>query len=109
MVKRKGFYQDLRFKHKHICISLSVHFSRSVVSDSLQPRGPQTPGFPVHHQLPELTQTHVHGLGDATQPPHPLWSSKSDQKPLTMATFKRENIRKLICETPYRLIECVLL
>jgi len=31
-----------------------------------------TPGFPVHHQLPELTQTHVHQVGDATQPSHPL-------------------------------------
>ena len=35
-------------------------FSRSVVSDSLQPRGCSTPGFPVHHQLLELAQTHVH-------------------------------------------------
>ena len=29
-----------------------------------------TPGFPVHHQLPELTQTHVHWVGDAIQPSH---------------------------------------
>ena len=33
-----------------------------------------TPGFPVHHQLPELTQTHVHQVGDAIQPSHPLSS-----------------------------------
>ena len=32
------------------------------------------PGFPVHHQLPELTQTHVHRVSDAIQPPHPLLS-----------------------------------
>ena len=32
------------------------------------------PGFPVHYQLPELTQTHVHWLGDAIQPSHPLSS-----------------------------------
>ena len=32
------------------------------------------PGFPVHHQLPELTQTHVHQVGDAIQPSHPLLS-----------------------------------
>ena len=31
-----------------------------------------TPGPPVHHQLPELTQTHVHCIGDAIQPSHPL-------------------------------------
>ena len=31
-----------------------------------------TPGFHVHHQLPELTQTHVHQVGDAIQPSHPV-------------------------------------
>ena len=31
-----------------------------------------TPGLPVHHQLPEFTQTHVHQIGDAIQPSHPL-------------------------------------
>ena len=33
-----------------------------------------TPGFPVHHQLTELAQTHVHWVGDAIQPSHPLSS-----------------------------------
>ena len=33
-----------------------------------------TPGFPVHHQLPELAQTHVHGVSDTIQPSHPLSS-----------------------------------
>ena len=33
-----------------------------------------TPGLPVHHQLPEFTQTHVHWVGDTIQPPHPLSS-----------------------------------
>ena len=33
-----------------------------------------TPGFPVHHQLPELAQNHVHWVGDAIQPSHPLLS-----------------------------------
>ena len=31
-----------------------------------------TLGLPVHHQLPELAQTHVHQISDAIQPPHPL-------------------------------------
>ena len=34
-----------------------------------------TPGLPVHHQLPESTQTHVHWVSDAIQPSHPLSSS----------------------------------
>ena len=38
------------------------------------------PGLPVHHQLPEFTQTHVHGVGDTIQPSHPL-SSPSPPAP----------------------------
>ena len=38
------------------------------------PMNCSTPGFPVHHQLPESTQTHVHRVGDAIQPSHPLSS-----------------------------------
>ena len=38
------------------------------------------PGFPVHHQLLELAQTHVHGVSDAIQPSHPL-SSPSPPAP----------------------------
>ena len=39
-----------------------------------------TPGLPVHHQLPEFTQTHVHRVGDVIQPSHPL-SSPSPPAP----------------------------
>ena len=35
------------------------------------------PGLPVHHHLPEFTQTHVHRVGDAIQPSHPLLSPSS--------------------------------
>jgi len=38
------------------------------------PMNHSTPGLPVHHQLPEFTQTHVHRVSDAIQPSHPLWS-----------------------------------
>ena len=41
-----------------------------------------TPGLPVHHQLPEFTQTHVHRVSDAIQPSHPL-SSPSPPAPST--------------------------
>ena len=44
------------------------------------PMNCSTPGLPVHHQLPESTQTHVHGVGDAIQPSHPL-SSPSPPAP----------------------------
>ena len=36
-----------------------------------------TPGLPVHHQLPEFTQTHIHRVSDAIQPYHPLSSPSS--------------------------------
>ena len=39
------------------------------------PMDHSTPGLPVHHQLPEFTQTRVHGVSDAIQPSHPLSSS----------------------------------
>ena len=38
------------------------------------PMNCSTPGLPVHHQLPESTQTHVHSVSDAIQPSHPLSS-----------------------------------
>ena len=44
------------------------------------PMNRSTPGLPVHHQLPEFTQTHVHQVGDAIQPSHPL-SSPSPPAP----------------------------
>ena len=54
----------------------SVQFN-SITQSSLtlcDPMDCSTPGYPVHHQLPEFTQTHVHRVGDATQPSHPLLS-----------------------------------
>ena len=52
----------------------SVQFS-SVAQSCLtlwDPVDPSTPGFTVHHQLPELAQIHVHRVSDAIQPSHPL-------------------------------------
>ena len=56
---------------------------RSVVQSCptlCNPMNRSTPGLPVHHQLPEFTQTHVHLVGDAIQPSHPL-SSPSPPAP----------------------------
>ena len=52
----------------------SVQFSRSVMSYSLRSHELQHAGLSVYHQLPEFTQTHVHYVGDAVQPSHPLSS-----------------------------------
>ena len=48
-----------------------IHFSQSCLT-LCDPMECSTPGFPVHHQLPEPTQTRVHCVADAIQPSHPL-------------------------------------
>ena len=53
------------------------HYCREVTQSCLtlwDPMDCSIPGFPVLHQLPELAQTHVHWVGDALQPSHPLLS-----------------------------------
>ena len=49
-------------------LGTSVQFSHSVCLTLCDPTDCSTPGLPVHHQLPELAQTHVHRVGDAIQP-----------------------------------------
>jgi len=60
----------------------SVQFSSAAQSclTLCDPMNHSTPGLPVHHQLPEFTQTHVHRVGDAIQPSYPL-SSPSPPAP----------------------------
>jgi len=61
---------------------LSVQFSSVAQScpTLCNPMNCSTPGLPVYHQLPEFTLTHVHRVGDAIQPSHPL-SSPSPPAP----------------------------
>ena len=70
-VKIKEYLQSLLFQFSSVaqsCLTLCDPMNRS------------TPGFPVHHQLPEFIQSHVHRVGDAIQPSHPL-SSPSPPAP----------------------------
>ena len=62
--------------------TISVQFSSVAQScpTLCDPMNRSTPGLPVHHQLPEFTQTHVYWVGDAIQPSHPL-SSPSPPAP----------------------------
>ena len=64
---------------------------RSVAQSCLtlcDPMNRSTPGLPVHYQLPEFTQTHVHRLSDAIQPSHPLMSPS----PLTPNPSQHQNL-----------------
>ena len=60
------------------CLSILYVVQFSSVTQLCQtlcdPMNRSTPGLPVHHQLPESTQTHVHRVSDAIQPSHPLSS-----------------------------------
>ena len=77
------FYKILFFKEDNMrylsglvlyLMHIPIQFSSVAQScPSLwNPMNHSTPGLPVHHQLPESTQTHVHRVGDAVQPSHPL-------------------------------------
>ena len=65
-------------KRKLIIKPQKIHAQFSSVAQSCltlcDPMNRSTPGLPVHHQLPEFTQTHVHRVGGAIQPSHPLSS-----------------------------------
>ena len=76
-----------------------LHFSSVQFSSLAQscptlcdPMNCSTPGFPVHHQLPEFTQTQVHQVGDAIQPSHSL-SSPSPPAPIppSIRVFSNES------------------
>ena len=72
--------EDIQMANKHMKIaqhhSLSVQFSSVTQScpTLCDPVNRSTPGLPVHHQLPEFTQTHIRRVGDTIQPSHPLSS-----------------------------------
>ena len=68
---------EIRFG-SHISVQLSSVAQSCPTLCNLMNRS--TPGLPVHHQLPEFTQTHVHWVSDAIQPSHP-WSSPSPPAP----------------------------
>ena len=68
------FFTSFLTPSRFLCVS--VQFS-SVAQSYLtlcDPMNRSTPGLPVHHQLPEFTQTHIHRVSDAIQPSHPLSS-----------------------------------
>ena len=77
--KKITFSTHTRFLscHTKLLQLISLHQSSSVAQSCptlCDPMNSSMPGLPVHHQLPEFTQTHVHRVGDAIQPSRPLSS-----------------------------------
>ena len=66
-----------------------VQYSPLVLS-ICDPMNHSTPHLPVHHQFPEITQTHVHRVGDAIQPSHPLSSLLLSTSPPSIRDFSNE-------------------
>ena len=88
LYSKEGMFCKLAEKKPSVFQSVnisSVQFSRLVVCD---PMDCSTPGVPVHHQLPEIAQTHVHWVGDAIQPSHPL----SSPSPLTFNLSQHQGL-----------------
>ena len=60
--------------YKMLCVSVQFSLVAKSCPMLCDPMDCSTPGFPVHHQLPELSQTHVHQVGDVIQSSHSLSS-----------------------------------
>ena len=76
----------------------SVQFSSVTQScpTLCEPMNSSTPGLPVHQQLPEFTQTHVHRIDDAIQPSHPLLSpSPPAPTPPSIRVFSNESALRI--------------
>ena len=89
LVKHRGFLGQWNFPVQYgngllHLVASSVQFSSVAQScpTLCDPMNCSMPGLPVHHQLPEFTQTHVHWVSDAIQPSHPP-SSPSPPAPNT--------------------------
>ena len=67
--------QNLKPEYARTCaLQQELSSVAQLCSTLCNPMNHNTPGLPVYHQLPEPTQTHVHWVGDAIQPSHPLSS-----------------------------------
>ena len=80
--------------HCSYVLSLIVQFSSVAQScpTLFDPMNRSTSGLPVHHQLPEFTQTHAHRVSDAIQPSHPLSSpSPPAPNPPSIGVFSNES------------------
>ena len=90
MLKVHDEFRATQIKMLKFLVSSVQSLSRVQLCD---PMNRSTPGLPVHHQLPEFTQTHILQVGDAIQPSHPLSSPFSScPQSLPASVFSNESV-----------------
>ena len=94
---RKYFYSNLTFKKLNIEVSKIVSYKQFCSVPQSCPtlcylKNCSIPGLPVHHQLPDFTQTHVHWVSDAIQSSHPL----SSPSPPALKVFQHQDLFKWV-------------
>ena len=100
----KGLYsQSYGFSNCHVWMWELDHNEGCQFSSVAQscptlcgPMNCSTPGLPVHHQLPEFTQTLIHRVGDAIQPSHPL----SSPSPLAPNSSQHQSLFQWVNSSP---------
>ena len=85
---RKEYWSGLPFPSSWHIVSSVAQLCPALCD----PMNCSTPGFPVHHQLPESTQTHVYWVSDAIQPSHPL----SSPSPPTLNLSQHQGLFKWV-------------
>ena len=113
-----GLHQSESVIHTHV--PFSKFFSHLDYSDQIRsvaqscptlcdPMNPSTPGFPVHHQLLQFTQTHLHRVSDAIQPSSPPSPKSSHPLPLPQIQKDSSIHLCLFCCLAYRVIVTIFL
>ena len=96
MLRKQITFLDWQFQHMTLSVQLS-----SVIQECptlWDPMNCSMPGFPVHHQQPELSQTYVRQVGDAIQPSHPLlFPSLSSIFP-SIRVFPSKSVLRIRCQ-----------
>ena len=115
--RHRKFVQVIEIEISHFFVSVFFFFFLQMVQCSSvaqlcltlrDPMNRSTPDLPIHHHLPEFTQTHVHRVSDAIQPSHPLSSSSSPPFSLSSFTFiKRISAIRVVSSAYLRLLICL--
>ena len=90
------FFTSWATREAHICGPVQFSSVTQSCPTLCGPMNRSTPGLPLHHQLPEFTQTHVHRVSNAIQPSHPLLSpSPPDPIPPSIRVFSNESTLRM--------------